>query len=155
MMAIRLPQAPGEKEAMLAWAQERLPVDFGPPALAYTIGVCRDQQLAAVAVYNDFRKTDMRMSIAADTPRWATKEAIAFLLWWPFGMHPSLRRITAVVQKRNARSRKLVEGIGFRPEGTHLDLFEDDDGVSYALTRRWWSRSKWFLPDPQPNREAA
>lgn len=154
-MGIRLPQLPGEKEAMLTWAAERLPIDFGPPDLTYTIGVYRARQLACVCVYHDFRKTDIRMSIAAETPRWATREVVQFLLFWPFWAHPTLRRLTAVIRRRNARSRKLVEGLGFRCEGTHLDLFDDDDGVSYAMTRRWWSRSRWFLPDPEPQQKAA
>lgn len=147
-MAIRLPELPGEKEDMIEWAWKRLPIDFGGPELAYPIAVFRDSLLVCVVVYHNWRGVSVEMSIAADSPRWASKETIQFLLGWAFNTY-NVRRITAIVKRGNARSRKLVDGLGFRTEGTLLDAFEDDDAVICGMTRRWYERSRWFIEWPE------
>ena len=151
-MAIWTPQNGTQKDQMLAWARQRLPIDFG---LAYPVGICRDGQLVCVCVFHNFRGVNIEMSIAADSPRWATKQAISFLLAWPFVTHPEVRRITALVERRNKRSRKLCAGIGFRLEGTLLDAAPNDDMIVFGLTRRWFERSRWHVAAPAANLKAA
>lgn len=149
---IWFPRDDTEKKQLLTWAWEHLPIDFG---LAYPIGICRDDAISAVCVYHNFRGANLEMSIAAESPRWATKETVTLLLGWPFWTHPALRRTTAICKRGHAKSRKLVAGLGFRCEGTALDLFPDDDGVIYGMTRRWWEKSRWFLPAPTVHQQKA
>lgn len=150
-MAIVLPSSEEEKAAMIDWALQRLPAveDFGP---AYPIAVLREGAPAAVVVYHQWRGPGIEMSIASDSPRWATRQTVSLLLAWAFQMY-GVKRITAIVERRNKRSRKLAEGLGFKLEGTMLDAFETDDGIIYGMTRRYFERSKWNVALPPPSVE--
>lgn len=144
-MGIFLPKDQDELDDALSWATVRLPVrDFGP---AYAIGVMRREQIAAVVVYHMWREGSIEVSIAADDPRWATRQTVTFLLGYPFWTY-GVRRLTALVKKRNRRSRKLCEGLGFKLEGRVEDAYEDDDAIMYGLTRRSWLASRWHVDVP-------
>lgn len=109
---------PKYSQYLSAWAAKRIGNTFPPDAQA--LGVFRDDKLAAVAVFTDYMKTaaggNIMIHFAAETPRWATKEAIRFFLAYPF-KQLGCNRVTATIAKTNRRSRKLVYGIGFRLEG--------------------------------------
>lgn len=150
-MSIWLPQSPPEAEVLMSWARERLPIEYGAAA---PVGICRDEALVAVCIYYDLRgDTDVRVSFVADTPRWATRQTIRYLICHAFWNLP-VRRLTAIAEKRNARSRKLIEGVGFKREGTMRDAFPDDDAVIYGMTRHWWAGSRWFLENPAERKAA-
>ena len=135
-----------ERDGWLAWAEHHLGIR---PAAAFDrdrampLAVKRDDKLAAVVVYSHWRAGSVEMTIASTTPRWASREVIAFLLRWPFDVL-SVRRITVLVATRNTRSRKLVEGVGFVIEGLLKAGFEDDDALLYGMTReRWAALDTW------------
>ena len=127
---------------MCNWVAERIPevARFGP-ALATVIE--RNGSVAAAVVWDTVRLGHMCIvNIAADDPRWATKHVITYVLAVPFTTC-NVRRVTALTRMSNHRARKLLEGVGFKREGTHRDGFPDDDLIVYGLTRRFWKRSKW------------
>lgn len=133
------------KDELLAWAEVRVesvsPFERDKSAVAM---VTVDGEISAVSVYSNLRGGNIEMTIAADTPRWATRGAIADLLSWPFECLPGLRRITALVNASNTRSRKLVEGLGFQMEGWLEDGADDGDLVLYGMTRKMWLASRWM-----------
>lgn len=143
-MAIWAPQSPGEKAALMQWALARLPYAIRAE-MAYPVGVVRGGEVAAVVLYHELRGCNIEMSIVADTPRWATKQTVGFLLRYPFWSW-DVRRVTALVARRNRRSRKLVRGLGFLEEGVMRDGMADDDLVIYGMTRRQWESSRWYAP---------
>ena len=128
-MTIVFPHTPAEKAPLLEWAK-RLPVAIRTDT-AYPVAVVRDGRIAAVVIYHEWRGANIEMSIVADTPRWATKQTVAFLLGFPF-LTWDVRRITALVDRRNKRSRKLVEGLGFRLEGVMRVIERDGDDILWC-----------------------
>lgn len=136
----------------MAWALKRLPYAIRAET-AWPVGIVRDGTLAAVVIYHELRDVNIEMSIVADTPRWASRQTVAFLLGFPFWSW-GVRRVTALIERKNKRSRKLVEGVGFKLEGAMRDAFPGDDAMVYGLTRRVWSRSRWYAEPPAEQKAA-
>jgi RimJ/RimL family protein N-acetyltransferase len=133
-------------EYLAQWAADRIRgvEHFDNPA---AIGVCRGDQLAAVAVYTDIKRWkgggDCQISFAADTPKWATRETIGLFLGTPF-QALGVSRITALVKKGHKRSRKLIEGVGFKREGAVRRA--DPDGstlIIYGLLKEEFEAGKY------------
>lgn len=107
---------------------------FGPHT---ALGVIRNEELIGGVVYHAYMGHDIQVSIAFDR--------IAFIPWRALFSYPfnelGCARITAVVGRKNKRSRGLVRKLGFIEEGLHrkgLDGFED--AFSYGMVRencRW------------------
>ena len=85
----------------------------------------------AVAVYHEYRHPSVEMSFAASGPRWATRDTIRYLLSYPFDQL-KVKRITAICRRRNRKIRRLIEGIGFKLEGTLHRAYETDDACVYG-----------------------
>lgn len=89
-----------------------------------------------VTVYHDFRENSMEMTIAADTPRWATRGNIRAFLHYPF-CQQGVGHVRAVVHVKNKRSRKLVEGLGFKLEGVLRNAAKDGKNLMlYGMVRK-------------------
>jgi RimJ/RimL family protein N-acetyltransferase len=117
--------------------------DYRDPAkLAVAIGIVLANKLAAVAIFHDFRSNvpDIQMTMIAEDPRWCTKGALQFLLAYPFETL-GCRRVTALVARKNRRSRRLVEGLGWKLEGTCRRAWDGkQDAMVYGMLReecRW------------------
>lgn len=128
-----------------SWVAERLPdiraaSDFGP----YTsLGVVRDGRIVAGVVFYDYRKTDMMLAVAADDPGWMTRGILRAIFDYPF-RQMNCQRVSAVIDRRNKRARKLVEGIGFRMEGVlRSALRHNRDAILYGLLN---DECKWIEP---------
>lgn len=92
-----------------------------------TLGVVRRGVLVGGVVYHGFRGFDVQMSAAFDTPGWALPGTMRAIFAYPF-LDLGCRRVTAFVGRKNKRSRKLVEGLGFALEGVArrgMDGYED------------------------------
>lgn len=134
-----VPSTEEETKALVKWAEDRI----GQPIRGErnAVAVIRDGQIAAVTVYFNYSGGNVEVAFASSNPRWATRSMIATLTGLPF--ERGCRRITAISRKSNKRVHKLLEGIGFKREGLHKDLFPDEHGVSFGMTKRWFLRSKW------------
>jgi len=129
----------GEDARVARWVAARI---FGPgggfdPCSA--IGVERDGDLAAGVVYHDWQPDfgTMQLSIAADTPRWATPGTVAALLRYPFAQQGANKAWVAV-PARNTRSLRLATGLGFVAEARLAEHFGDDDAVILRMFKREW-----------------
>lgn len=119
---------------LCAWAESKI---TGAKFANYqTIGVLRDGKIAAVAVYHEYRHPSIEMSFAADSPRWATRQVIYTLMAYPFDQL-EVRRVTAITRKKNRKIRRLIEGIGFKLEGTLRFAYDkpNDDACVYGFFR--------------------
>ena len=132
---IQIPATKDESRLLQAWLEHRVPnLDCGESA--FCLGVWRDEKLAAVAAFYNFRRVDVEMSFASDNPRWATKQTIAWILAYPF-LQLETQRVTAMVQKSNKRCRKLLRGAGFMEEGRHRHAGPQLETMfSYGMTRQ-------------------
>ena len=139
-MTVWFPETEEKKQLLMQWAMRGLGMQtITEPA--YPVGIFVDDQIACVAVYHDFRPPSVIMSLYAINPKWASKKAIQTLYSFAFTAKPAglgAGRITALIEKKNKRSRRFVEGIGFKLEGCVRKggALGADDMMIYGLLRR-------------------
>ena len=146
---MRFMHGPQYNAGLLDWAaMHGKTFDFRDPAnSARAIGVVSGNKLVATCIYHHFRPNvpDIEMTILADTPRWCTKGAVRFLLSYPF-VQLGCVRVTALIGRKNKRSRRFVEGIGFKLEGTARRAWDGrQDCMVYGLLRdecRWLTENE-------------
>lgn len=116
------------------WAGDRIGVsDFGP---CQAIGVIRNAEIAAVAVFNQFRWPNIEISFVTADPRWATRQNIREIMGYPFNKL-QCKRLTAITEHTNQRTIAFLCRLGFREEGYHPDVFENGNAaITYGLLRK-------------------
>jgi len=130
-------------DELAAWAENVYP-DCAPLARPLTaIGVASDEgEIIGVAIYHNFRHTDIEITFVTSTPRWATKATVRSLLHYPF-FQLGVDRMTAITRKSNKKARKLLEGLGFLLEGTHPYAAMGKTACTYGLYRQN-AIDRWF-----------
>lgn len=118
------------------WVAKRIPgyegSDFKPCS---SLGVARDGNLLAGMIFNNFRpkSRDIHFTIAADSPKWASREVVSFVFNYVFNQL-GCTRMTLIISKKNKRARKLAEGLGFQYEGKLRQGFDGiQDAIIYAM----------------------
>jgi hypothetical protein len=106
---------------------------YGKP-LFQTLGFSRGGDILCVVVTYQYAHPNIFMSIAAKSPRWASKENIRAIGIWVFD-DLNCSRITTLTQKINRRSRKFQEGIDFKHEGKLRKATDNGDIIVYGLTK--------------------
>ena len=105
-----------------------------------------DQQLIGTCGYHKWEKRDCRAEIGYDLApdAWGQgymTEALRIVIQHGFA-HMDLNRIEALVYAENARSLRLLQRLGFKPEGILRDYFCLDgkfyDHTLLALLQREW-----------------
>ena len=72
--------------------------------------------IAAVAVFYNFRKTDIEIAFAEEPgQRWAQRDLINMALRYPWTL--GCNRITVIIRKDNRAARKFAVRLGFKQEG--------------------------------------
>lgn len=103
------------------------------------IGVVRRNVLVGGVVYHMFREGNCEVSIAFDSPQWALPGTLRGLFDYPFNQL-NCHRMTALIAKKNKRSRKLTEGLGFKLEGVLRRGIGGRDAMIYGMLKdecRW------------------
>lgn len=140
---IHIPQDIESRQAYVSWLKSRLGDDFHCRGDCAALAILRDNQIAAVAIYQplDLRGLNFDISFAADTPRWATRQTFRMILetaFSPQGLRA--RRLTALTRANNHRVNKLLKGMGFRQEGTHPGWFGKRAAFSWGMTADRFNR---------------
>lgn len=116
----------GIDEYVARWVIARLGAGEIPAPPYSAVGFADESGLRCGVIYHEYRKIDIRIVMAADSPKWATRGTIRNILAYPF-LQLGCRRVTAVIAKKNKRSRRLVEGVGFVLEGGLRRAMGDGD----------------------------
>jgi RimJ/RimL family protein N-acetyltransferase len=132
----------GRDAEVAEWVGARIPhvgsgEAFGPCA---ALGVASDGVLIAGMVYHNCYPSYGvgEASIAATSPRWATRGVIRALLHVPFRQF-GWRRLTAMTRHDNRAAERLLTGIGFKREGAAREFFGSAPkvhGVVYGMLAR-------------------
>lgn len=105
-----------------------------------SFGVIRNQELAAVIIFSEFRHPNIEATIWSSTPRWATPAVLRAVMQYAFHQL-DCKRITATTEATNQPAREFLCRLGFRQEGVHPDALPTGDAVSFGLLRidaaRW------------------
>lgn len=109
-----------DEATLLPWAAAKVGnpqlTGFDPRAVA--IGIAREEEIAAVAVYYHFEGNDCRISLASDgSRRWMTREFVTHVFAYPF-IQLHLDRITAEIPRDRIEAARLCGRFGFIIEGT-------------------------------------
>lgn len=121
------------------WVAERIPhvTDFGPCA---ALGVVTDRLIAGI-VFHDYQpecKT-IQLSMAADSPTWASKEIIKELLSYPFNQL-GVQKVWTATPHTNERAIKVNKKIGFKQEAVLARHFGDRHAVICRMFKRDYER---------------
>ena len=143
----------GQAEVIARWVEARVPGyrSFDTPA---GFGVLLQGRLAAGVVFHNYdaRAGDIEVVIAAESPRWASREVFYTAFAYPF-LQLGCRRVTARVPVSNLRARRLVEGAGFILEGLMRNAAHDGgDVLIYGMLKK---ECRWIVEQQQPRPRAA
>lgn len=130
----------GHDAEIAHWVGQRLDnPDWGEWYTA--IGLGDQGKIIAGVIYHNYRPpTNMEISIATDTPRWATRGNLRMFFHYPFEQL-GVTRLTAITGRKNAKVRRFNERLGFVKEGVLRQAYVDDDAVIYGLLR---SECRWL-----------
>lgn len=123
-------------------AQFPIAIERGGFKVVRAVGIADQQnRLIGGIVMTEFRGHDAELSIYCDTPNALTPKMLRELCSWAFEGQ-NMKRLTASVSKKNKRSRRFVQGIGFRLEGTKRYGFHDGtDECIYGMT---YDNCRWL-----------
>jgi RimJ/RimL family protein N-acetyltransferase len=127
----------GKDEIVIPWIVEKIP-HADNFTNATSIGIARDDKLIGGVLYSNFRDRDLEMSAAGDG-NWLNRSSLYAIFSYPF-LQLGCARVTAIVPKRNKPTRKFIEKVGWKLEGTHRHAFPNDDACSYGMLKndcRW------------------
>jgi|TARA_Y100000034_G_C6821333_1_gene369919 hypothetical protein len=138
----------GQDHAVAAWVAERLPDlnVYGGELNTETyraIGVTIGGVPAAGVVYFNKTITGIEMAVASDNPRAWTPAFMFSIFSYPFDQL-GCQRITVTVRVKNKRSRRLIEGAGFKLEGRLRRWMSDGtDAHVYSYLADEFRESRW------------
>lgn len=134
----------GADEAVGAWVLSRIPSMPRLPVPYVGIGVVQGAQLVAGVLYHGYVPEfgSIEVSIAADTPKWISRQRVSLILGYPF-RQLRCQRVGAGIMASNKRSIRLCEGLGFKREGVLRRGFGRDDAVILGLLREEWERGRY------------
>lgn len=113
--------------------------DFGTSYTA--IGFRSGDEFLAGAVYSNYRVHDIELSLAALSPKWSSRSSWRAVFAYPF-QQLGTRRVTCIVNKKNKRVRRLMEGAGFKLEGVLREAFKSGaDACVYGMLK---SECRWI-----------
>jgi len=128
----------GHPNLLIPWADMHIPWgNYRFDHKSNTVGIAVNDRIVCVAIYHDYYPDckHISMSIGAENAVWAGRDTIGALLGFPF-LELGCNRISAFVAASNTRSRKLVEGVGFKQEGQMRDLFgPGEDGLCFGMLK--------------------
>ena len=105
---------------------------FGP---CTALGVVKNNTLVGGVVYHNFVGFNLEVSLAFDDPRWCSRATLRTLFNYPFNQLGCVR-ITCITSKKNKKTRRLCEGVGWKLEGIHAKAYDGvETAVSYGMLR--------------------
>jgi RimJ/RimL family protein N-acetyltransferase len=124
------------------WAGDRLGIsDWGA---CRAIGVTRHGEMVAAAVFHQYRHPNIEISFVTTDRHWATKKVVQGILGYPF-LQLGCKRLTAITEATNQRTRAFLCRLGFHQEGIHPDAFDSGNAVTYGLLRK--DAARWLAED--------
>jgi hypothetical protein len=112
------------------------------PGAARSVGFTHGSRLIAGASFFRFNGASVEVAFASESTRWLNKVNLWHLFSYPFDQL-KVRRVTAIADASNFRSRKLISALGFSYEATLARCAPDGDQVVHRLFRE---DCRWLQP---------
>ena len=120
------------------WTAKQIGIDgFGP---SVAIGVQRDGEIIAAAVYHDLRQGQIEASIAATSQRWASRSVLHTLFAYPF-LQVGAHRLLVTCDEANEKAMKMNSQLGFTQEGRLRQMYAPHDAVIWGMLK---DECKWI-----------
>lgn len=119
------------------WVAQQLGLPAGSLDPCAGIGVAYRDRLIAGVAFNNYRPYPdggvIDASIAATTPRWATRQVLRDFFSYPF-IQSGVTRLQVSCRKSNKHARKFVTRLGFRMEGVGRRMWDGKhDAAVYSM----------------------
>jgi hypothetical protein len=142
----------GKDHDIIEWVFNRIPnVDM--ESINYheysAIGLEDDGEYIAGCLYSNHTGHDIHMHFASDSSKCATKRNFGNWFRYPF-VQLGCKRVTAIVEKGNKKSRKFIEGAGFQLEGVARRGW---DGQKHACIYGMLYEECRYIKTPKDRRE--
>ena len=135
----------GYDREVAAWVAEQLNVTKYEPCTA--IGIVKNGLLIGGVIYNNLiigsngKPVNMEMAIATVDKSWCLRHILQGLFGYPFNQL-GLKRVQATTAKRNKKTRRFLDKLGFTLEGVGRQAWvHGGDCVVYSMLR--WE-CKWI-----------
>lgn len=132
---------------VVQWMVARIPHmaggDFGPCVAG---GVVRDGAVVAAVAFHDWQGGygTLQCSMAADTPRWATRGVLTALFHYAF-VTAGANKLFTTTPHTNERALRFNAGIGMRREAVLRHQFgPKQHAVISSMMKSEWQRSRWM-----------
>lgn len=141
--------SPEDKTALKAWAEARIPhLNGGELPPCEVAGVVRGGKLAAVVAFYDYVANPdgptIRVSVAAETVRWARPSVIAGIYHYAFAQAGAYC-LEAATPLANAATLQLLRRIGLKQWGIRPHAYgRKRHQAHFYLTADMWRRSPYF-----------
>lgn len=125
------------KAEIARFVAERVGIEEQTPWQNYSaLALVDETRILAGVVYNQYSKANVFAHIAGLPGRhWLSPEFLFAMFDYPF-RELGVRRITGLVQERNADSQRFVLHAGFSFEGRLAEALPDDDLLVYGMLKR-------------------
>jgi len=128
----------GADDYLKHWTAKQIGIDgFGP---SVAIGVQRDGEIIAAAVYHDLRQGQIEASIAATSQRWASRSVLHTLFAYPF-LQVGAHRLLVQCSYANKKAMKMNRQLGFTEEGRLRQLYAPHDAILWGMLK---DECKWI-----------
>ena len=108
-----------------------------------SIALERDGRLVAVALFDDYRGSDIRLHLARDPDQHFGPRAYIAAIWrYAFVQLPCVR-VSGLINEKNAASIRLAEHAGFKYETRLSRAFRGEDLLVFVM----WKNQCKFLSD--------
>lgn len=114
-------------------ASKLLGVRFIPEQSAW-ISCLDGDRLLAVTVFTRFSPWNCEMSIASWSPRWGFRKYLDLCFGYAF-RQCGVERVSVVCEESNAKSRDMVQRLGWKEEARLVKWFGKQDGILYRMLR--------------------
>jgi len=96
--------------------------------------------ILGAVVFSEYRKTDIQISIAADSKRWLSKKIVRDIFSYPF-FFLGCNRATSYTAENCANVQDILIKFGFRKEGVLRKALNCGDALIYGMLRE---ECKWI-----------
>lgn len=125
----------GEDERIARWVHAQIPhMPTGFENMKALGVVDAEMNIIGGIVYHEYRGNDIQISCASISRRWLCRNFIRSMFHYPF-VQLGCDRVTSCIPAKNSHTRRFIEGLGFKEEGTMRRGFADDDCIIYGLLR--------------------
>ncbi len=124
-----------DPQRFIDWLMERLRMTkITGQAEAQAYGFVDNDRIVGSFVFSEYTGHDVHMYCASDNPRIFQRRYIKAMFDYCFN-DLKVRRVSAMCNESNLRSRKLISGVGFKQEGRLRRYFGFEDALVYGLLR--------------------